>query len=108
VGVAATSSAASKAKIIDPDADVRIIQDENVVSYDACGIPYVIESVVKDFQELVEDLQMYSKRNTILMLFVIPEHRNKMNKRESIDFVTANKISIPSHSRCEACFKYCN
>ncbi|HEY7572510.1 MAG TPA: hypothetical protein VH796_14180 [Nitrososphaeraceae archaeon] len=64
-GVAASSSAASKAKIIDPGADVRIIQDEKVVSYGACGIPYVIEGMVKDVQELIEDLQMYSKSNSI-------------------------------------------
>jgi NADPH-dependent 2,4-dienoyl-CoA reductase/sulfur reductase-like enzyme len=44
-GVAAGSSAASKAKRIDPDADVKIIQDESVVSYGACGMPYVIEGI---------------------------------------------------------------
>ena len=53
-GVAAGSSAASKAKRINPDADVKIIQDEKVVSYGACGMPYVIEGIVKDFQELIE------------------------------------------------------
>jgi NADPH-dependent 2,4-dienoyl-CoA reductase/sulfur reductase-like enzyme len=53
-GVAAGPSAASKAKRIDPDADVKIIQDEKVVSYGACGMPYVIEGIVKDFQELIE------------------------------------------------------
>ena len=36
------------------DADVKIIQDEKVVSYGACGMPYVIEGIVKDFQELIE------------------------------------------------------
>ena len=53
-GVAAGSSAALKAKRINPDADVKIIQDEKVVSYGACGMPYVIEGIVKDFQELIE------------------------------------------------------
>ena len=53
-GVAAGSSAASKAKRIDPDADVKIIQDESVVSYGACGIPYVIEGIINDFGELIE------------------------------------------------------
>ena len=53
-GVAAGPSAASKAKRIDPDADVKIIQNEKVVSYGACGIPYVIEGLVKEFQELIE------------------------------------------------------
>ncbi|MFY9868909.1 MAG: flavoprotein oxidoreductase, partial [Candidatus Nitrosopolaris sp.] len=47
-GVAAATSAASKAKRIDPSADVKIIQEENVVSYGACGIPYVIEGIINN------------------------------------------------------------
>ena len=53
-GVAAGTSAASKAKRIDPNADVKIIQEESVVSYAACGIPYVIEGVINNFEELIE------------------------------------------------------
>ncbi|MGB8937555.1 MAG: FAD-dependent oxidoreductase [Candidatus Nitrosopolaris sp.] len=53
-GVAAGTSAASKAKRIDPSADVKIIQEESVVSYGACGIPYVIEGIINNFEELVE------------------------------------------------------
>jgi NADPH-dependent 2,4-dienoyl-CoA reductase/sulfur reductase-like enzyme len=53
-GVAAGTSAASKAKRIDPSADVKIIQEEGVVSYGACGIPYVIEGIINNFEELVE------------------------------------------------------
>ena len=53
-GVAAGTSAASKAKRLDPDADVKIIQEENVVSYGACGIPYVIEGIINNFGDLIE------------------------------------------------------
>jgi len=53
-GVAAGTSAASKAKRIDPEADVKIIQEESVVSYGACGIPYVIEGIISNFEELIE------------------------------------------------------
>ena len=53
-GVAAGSSAASKAKRVDPDADVKIVQEENVVSYGACGIPYLIEGIVTNIEELIE------------------------------------------------------
>src|SRR5215467_6658762 len=53
-GVAAGTSAASKAKRIDPSADVKIIQEESVVSYGACGIPYVIEGIINNFEELIE------------------------------------------------------
>ena len=53
-GVAAGTSAASKAKRIDPNAEIKILQEEPVVSYGACGIPYVIEGVISDFSELIE------------------------------------------------------
>ena len=52
-GVAAGTSAASKARRIDPNADIKIIQEEPVVSYGACGIPYIIEGVIDDFNELI-------------------------------------------------------
>jgi NADPH-dependent 2,4-dienoyl-CoA reductase/sulfur reductase-like enzyme len=52
-GVAAGTSAASKARRTDPDADIKIIQDEPVVSYGACGMPYVIEGLVDDFNRLI-------------------------------------------------------
>jgi NADPH-dependent 2,4-dienoyl-CoA reductase/sulfur reductase-like enzyme len=53
-GVAAGASAASKAKRVDADADVKIVQEENVVSYGACGIPYLIEGIVTNIGELIE------------------------------------------------------
>jgi NADPH-dependent 2,4-dienoyl-CoA reductase/sulfur reductase-like enzyme len=53
-GVAAGTSAGSKARRIDPNADIKIIQEEPVVSYGACGIPYVIEGVIDEFSELIE------------------------------------------------------
>ncbi len=62
-GVAAGTSAASKAKRIDPEADVKIIQEESVVSYGACGIPFVIEGIINNFEELIERPQIYSKAN---------------------------------------------
>lgn len=45
--------AASKARRIDLKADIKIIQEEPVVSYGACGIPYVIEGVIDDFNKLI-------------------------------------------------------
>jgi len=53
-GVAAGTSAASKAKRIDPSADVKIIQEESIVSYGACGIPFVIQGIINNFEELIQ------------------------------------------------------
>jgi NADPH-dependent 2,4-dienoyl-CoA reductase/sulfur reductase-like enzyme len=52
-GVAAGTSAASKARRIDPDAEIKIIQEEPVVSYGACGMPYVVEGLIDDFNTLI-------------------------------------------------------
>jgi NADPH-dependent 2,4-dienoyl-CoA reductase/sulfur reductase-like enzyme len=52
-GVAAGTSAASKARRINPNAEITIIQEESQVSYGACGIPYVIEGLVADFNKLI-------------------------------------------------------
>jgi NADPH-dependent 2,4-dienoyl-CoA reductase/sulfur reductase-like enzyme len=48
-GVAAGTSAASKAKRVDPNTQVTILQDEPLVSYGACGMPYVIEGLIDSF-----------------------------------------------------------
>ncbi len=52
-GVAAGTSAASKARRMDPSADIKILQDEYLVSYGSCGFPYVIEGVVDNFDKLI-------------------------------------------------------
>ncbi len=52
-GVAAGASAASKARRIDPSVDIKIIQNERLVSYGSCGFPYVIEGVVNNFDKLI-------------------------------------------------------
>ena len=52
-GVAAGTSAASKARRTDPNADIKIIQEEPVVSYGACGMPYVIEGLIDGFNRLI-------------------------------------------------------
>ncbi|MDA4591644.1 FAD-dependent oxidoreductase, partial [Enterobacter hormaechei] len=48
-GVAAGTSAASKARRVDHDAEIIILQDEPVISYGACGIPYVLEGLIPRF-----------------------------------------------------------
>jgi NADPH-dependent 2,4-dienoyl-CoA reductase/sulfur reductase-like enzyme len=52
-GVAAGTSAASKARRVDPDADIKIIQEELVVSYGACGMPHIIEGLIDDFNRRI-------------------------------------------------------
>jgi NADPH-dependent 2,4-dienoyl-CoA reductase/sulfur reductase-like enzyme len=98
-GVAAGPSAASKAKRIDPDADVKIIQDEKVVSYGACGMPYVIEGIVKEFQELIErPADVFKKKYQIDVI--------TNTRAQKIDRVKKEVYAIDLQSGVETIYEY--
>ncbi|HZA08231.1 MAG TPA: FAD-dependent oxidoreductase, partial [Nitrososphaeraceae archaeon] len=98
-GVAAGTSAASKAKRIDPNADVKIIQEEPLVSYGACGIPYVIEGIISDFSELIERTadEFKSKHDIDI---VLNTHAKK------IDSVAKQVYATDTQSNKELVFDY--
>ncbi len=50
---AAGAKAASKAKRINPKADVTLIDRGSFISYGACGIPYYVSDTVSDIKELM-------------------------------------------------------
>jgi len=50
---AAGAKAASKAKRINPKAEVNLIDRGNFISYGACGIPYYVSDAVADVKELM-------------------------------------------------------
>lgn len=52
-GVAAGMSAASRAKRFDPDAEVVVFERGDIISYGACGLPYVLGGAVEDWDDLV-------------------------------------------------------
>jgi len=52
-GVAAGTKAAAKAHRVDPNHEIIIYQDEDEVSYSACGLPYVISGVIIDEHKLI-------------------------------------------------------
>lgn len=65
---AAGAKAASKAKRVNPHADVLLIDRGNFISYGACGIPYFVSDTVADVNELmttaagvVRDAQFFKK-----------------------------------------------
>ena len=50
---AAGAKSASKAKRINPKAEVTVIDRGNFISYGACGIPYFVSDAVEDVKELM-------------------------------------------------------
>jgi NADPH-dependent 2,4-dienoyl-CoA reductase/sulfur reductase-like enzyme/rhodanese-related sulfurtransferase len=51
-GVAAGPKTACRAKRLLPDAEITIIDQDNLISYGGCGIPYYVSGDVSDEQEL--------------------------------------------------------
>src|SRR5580704_15679393 len=52
-GVAAGMSAASRARKIDANLDILVIEKGDTVSYGACGLPYFIEGRVREAENLI-------------------------------------------------------
>ncbi|MCX7604423.1 MAG: FAD-dependent oxidoreductase [Bryobacteraceae bacterium] len=52
-GVAAGLSAASRARRIDPSAEILVIEKGRRISWGACGLPYLIEGQVSSIEDLV-------------------------------------------------------
>jgi len=52
-GVAAGPKAAARARRVDPDAEITIIEREEILSYAGCGLPYWISGVVKERKDLL-------------------------------------------------------
>ena len=68
-GGACGPKTAARARRLDPNAIITIIQDEALVSYAACGMPYFVEGLVKARTELiVRNAAAFKKINNIDVL----------------------------------------
>ena len=61
--VATGPKVAARARRIDPDADITIIDKGELFSYADCGMPFYIEGLIEDVNELMCSAR-YSKANT--------------------------------------------
>ena len=51
-GIAAGMSAAAKAKRLDPSTEIIVIEQEEYVSFGACGLPYYLGEEFSDENEM--------------------------------------------------------
>src|SRR3954469_16364908 len=82
-GVAAGLSAAARARRIDPNLEIVVLEKGPVISYGACGLPYLVEGRVRDPSQLI----VYT-----------PEY---FRKERRIDVRTGAKATVISHPRRE-------
>ncbi len=53
-GVATGLKAAAKARRMDPNAEITVLEKGNLISYGACGLPYYISAEVNSIEELMK------------------------------------------------------
>ena len=82
-GVAAGLSAAARARRIDPRLEIVVLEKGPVVSYGACGLPYLVEGRVHEAEQLI----VYT-----------PEY---FRKERNIDVRTGARVVAISHPRRE-------
>ena len=82
-GVAAGLSAAARARRIDPQLDIVVLEKGPIISYGACGLPYFVEGRVRDARDLI----VYT-----------PEY---FRKERRIDVRTVARVVSISHPRRE-------
>ncbi len=60
----------SKARRVYPNAEITILQDESVILYGACGIPYVLEGLIPRFDMLIARPPEVFKKEHNIEIFV--------------------------------------
>lgn len=61
-GVAAGLSAASRARRLDPSLEIVVLEQGEVISYGACGLPYLVEGRVRTPDDLIVYTPEYFRR----------------------------------------------
>lgn len=52
-GVATGPKAAARLRRLDPDAEITVVERQELISYAGCGMPYYIEDIIKNYDELL-------------------------------------------------------
>jgi len=52
-GVAAGPKTAARLRRLDPDAEITVVERQDLLSYAGCGMPYYIEDIIKEYKELL-------------------------------------------------------
>lgn len=52
-GVAAGPKTAARLRRLDPDAEITVVERQDLLSYAGCGMPYYIEDIIKEYDQLL-------------------------------------------------------
>lgn len=99
-GVAAGMSAAAKAKRVNPDAEITVIEREDYISFGACGLPYYLGEEFTDEKEMFARTPDQIERLGIkLMLQHQVESVDVLNKSLNVKNLTTNELFQQEYDR---------
>jgi NADPH-dependent 2,4-dienoyl-CoA reductase/sulfur reductase-like enzyme/rhodanese-related sulfurtransferase len=103
-GVATGPKAAARARRLDPDAEITIVERGELLSYAGCGLPYYIEGKVENMKELLfSPIGMPGDRafsrqakNVKVLNRTLATAINRQEKTvEVVDLATGQKMNLP-------------
>src|SRR5262245_1901492 len=105
-GVAAGLSAAARARRIDPQLEIVVLEKGPDISYGACGLPYFVEGRVKTASGLVVYTPEYFRKERRIEVrtgarVVSINHPRREVLLESGERVAYEKLVIATGARCE-------
>ena len=100
-GGAAGPKTAAKAKRVNPENQIELYTDENLISYSACGLPYYIEGTVKNINQLIVRTPEEFENHMLKLLTDVSFYKSAQNdcfkifesQKGAVDFVI-NKLKL--------------
>ena len=107
-GVAAGLSAAARARRIDPHLEIVVLEKGPVISYGACGLPYLVDGRVRDARDLIVYTPEYFRRQRNIEVrtgarVVAISHARREVALESGERVRYERLVISTGARCDTC-----
>lgn len=100
-GTAAGLSAASKARRLNPELDIKVFEKTGYVSYGACGLPYFIGGLIKNPAELIavtaDELSM--RRNIPTYIHHEVTKIDKESKTVTVKNLDTQEISVHTYDK---------
>jgi NADPH-dependent 2,4-dienoyl-CoA reductase/sulfur reductase-like enzyme len=105
-GVAAGMSAATRARRLDPNLEIVVLEKGPVVSYGACGLPYFVEGRVSQPEQLIVYTPEYFRKqrniqvrtNAHVVAFSHPRREVRLESGESLRY---DRLVISTGARCD-------
>jgi NADPH-dependent 2,4-dienoyl-CoA reductase/sulfur reductase-like enzyme len=107
-GVAAGLSAAARARRLDAHLEIIVLEKGPVISYGACGLPYLVEGRVREARDLIVYTPEYFRKERGIEVrtgarVVAISHPRREVTLESGEHVRYEHLVISTGARCDTC-----